>query len=90
MQNVRHALITWKSEFFADKGHGTNYDRIMGINKNEADEDDVKEIIREAVFQEPYVSWIEMINVTYKNRNVIVQLTVVLIDREKIVLEVMA
>ena len=25
VQNVRHALITWKAEFFADNTHGTDY-----------------------------------------------------------------
>lgn len=88
VQNVRHALITWKNEFFADEEHGTDYDRIMGVNQNKADDDEVKEVIREAVFQEPYVSRIEKIDVTYENRNIMVQLLAVLMDEEKIALEV--
>ena len=24
VQNVRHALLTWKAEFFADRRHGTD------------------------------------------------------------------
>lgn len=90
VQNVRHALVTWKNEFFADEEHGTDYDRIMGVNQNEADEDEVKEVIREAVFQEPYVSRIERIDVTYENRDITVQLSAVLMNEEKITLEVTA
>ena len=88
VQNVRHALITWKNEFFADDEHGTDYDRIMGVNQNELDDDEVREVIREAVFQEPYVSRVEKIDVTYENRNITVQLLAVLMDEEKITLEV--
>lgn len=90
VQNVRHALITWKNEFFADEEHGTDYDRIMGVNQNDADDDEVREVIREAVFQEPYVSRIENIDVTYENRNITVQLLAVLTNEEKITLEVTA
>ena len=90
VQNVRHALITWKNEFFADDEHGTDYDRIMGVNQNELDDDEVREVIREAVFKEPYVSRVEKIDVTYENRNITVQLLAVLMDEEKITLEVTA
>ena len=33
VQNIRHALVTWKQEFFADPEHGTDYERIMGTNQ---------------------------------------------------------
>ncbi len=56
VQNVRHALLTWKDEFFADKTHGTDYERIFGVNQNDIDDDEIKEVIREAVFQEPNIS----------------------------------
>lgn len=88
VQNVRHALITWKNEFFADEEHGTDYDRIVGVNQNEVDDDEVREVIREAVFQEPHVSWIEKIDITYENRNIKVQLLAVLMNEEKRTLEV--
>lgn len=81
-------LLTWKNEFFADEEHGTDYERIMGANQNEIDEDEVKEIIREAVFQEPYVLRVEMVEITYKNRSITVWIHVVLTDEEKITLEV--
>ncbi|MEG1562541.1 MAG: DUF2634 domain-containing protein [Bacteroides sp.] len=89
-QNVRHTLLTWKAEFFADETHGTDYERVMGVNQNEIDNDEIKEIIREAVFQEPEVSRIDTISVLYDKRAITVELSAVLIDGEAIVLEVTA
>lgn len=89
VQNVRHTLLTWKDEFFADPEHGTDYERIMGLNQNEIDEDEVKEIIREAVFQEPAVSWIDRINVAMgENRTLIVTLSATMTDGSNFSLEV--
>ncbi len=90
VQNVRHALLTWKEEFFADPTHGTDYERIMGLNQNDIDDDEVKEIIREAVFQEPDVSWIEDIQVALEVRTIVVTLTAVMTDGTKFNLEVTA
>lgn len=90
VQNVRHALLTWKAEFFADKTHGTDYERIMGVNQNELEVGEIEEVIREAVFQEPAVSWIDNISVSYEQRNVKVEISAVLADEEKIKLEVVA
>lgn len=90
VQNVRHAILTWKAEFFADETHGTDYERILGVNQNEIDDDEVKEIIREAVFQEPMVSRIDSISVHYDKRTITVELSAVLVDGETIVLEVTA
>lgn len=90
VQNVRHALLTWKAEFFADKTHGTDYERIMGVNQNELEVGEIEEVIREAVFQEPAVSWIDNILVSYEQRNVKVEISAVLADEEKIKLEVVA
>lgn len=89
VQNVRHTLSTWKDEFFADPTHGTDYERIMGLNQNEVDEDEVKEIIREAVFQEPSVSWIDSISVAMgEGRMLIVTLSATMEDGSKFDLEV--
>lgn len=90
VQNVRHALLTWKKEFFADLTHGTDYDRIFGINQNEIDEDEIKEIIREAVFQEPQVSRIDTITLSFNKRSVSVMLVATLVNNETITLEVTA
>ena len=88
IQNVRHALLTWKAEFFADLEHGTDYKRIIGKNQNEIDNEEIKEVIREAVFQESKVQRIDSISATYENRSIIVELSAILVDGETITLEV--
>ncbi len=90
VQNVRHALLTWKAEFFADLTHGTDYERIMGVKQNDIDDGEIEEIIREAVFQEPDVALIDEITVSYENRNITVEIVATLVDDEKIRLEVTA
>ena len=84
VQNVRHALLTWKAEFFADLVHGTDYERIMGTNQNEIDINEIQDIVREAIFQEDEVSRIDTLNVSYDGRSVTV------VSGETIELEVTA
>lgn len=88
IQNVRHALLTWKAEFFADETHGTDYERIFGLNQNDIDQEEVKEVIREAVFQEPEVERISSMDVEYSKRQISVSLSAVLTNGETITLEV--
>ena len=88
VQNVRHALLTWKAEFFADKTHGTDYERIFGVNQNDIDDDKIKEVIREAVFQEPDISRIDEFYVTYNRRSVSVKFLATLVSNDTIILEV--
>ena len=90
VQNVRHALVTWKAEFFADQTHGTDYERIMGKNVNEVDVNEIKEVLREAIFQEPRVQWINSLDVTYDGRNVTAVFAAALSDGETISMEVSA
>lgn len=90
IQNVRHALSTWKKEFFADLEHGTDYESIMSKNQNEIEDEEVKDIIREAAFQEPDVQRIDAINVSYDRRTITVQLSATLVNDESITLEVTA
>ncbi len=90
VQNVRHALLTWKAEFFADKRHGTDYERIMGVNQNDLEDGEVEEVIREAVFQEPDIAWIENIVVSFGDRSITTEILAVMVDDEKISLEVTA
>ncbi len=90
VQNVRHALLTWKAEFFADRRHGTDYERIMGVNQNELEDGDVDEVIREAVFQEPDISWIERLTITFENRTITAEILAVTVDDEVVRLEVTA
>ena len=89
-QNVRHALVTWKQEFFADPEHGTDYERIMGTNQNESESEEIKEILREAIFQEPDVSRIDEMTVSYDGRSVSAMFSATLVNDEQISLEVTA
>lgn len=88
VQNVRHTLLTWKEEFFADDEHGTDYERVIGKSQNEIDNDEIEEIIRDAVFQEPEVSRIDSMSVTYENRRISVDFSATLENGESITLEV--
>ena len=90
VQNVRHALLTWKAEFFADLVHGTDYESIVGKNQNEIDLDEVQDIIREAIFQENDVSLIDSISVSYVWRSLTTEFTVTLVNGETITSEVTA
>ena len=90
VQTVRHALLTWKAEFFAAAVHGTDYERILGVNQNDVDEEEIKEIMREAIFQEPDVSRIDSMTVSYDGRSVSVAFTATLVNKETITLEVTA
>ena len=90
VQNVRHALITWKAEFFADNTHGTDYERILGKNVNEVDVSEIKEVVREGIFQEPNVQWIDSLDVTFNGRSVTAAFVATLINGESISLEVTA
>ena len=90
VQNVRHALVTWKAEFFADETHGTDYERIVGKNQNEVDMSEVKDVLREAIFQEPYVQRVDSLEVTYENRSITALFQGTMINGEKVRLEVKA
>ena len=88
VQNVRHALLAWKAEFFADETHGTDYDRIFGLNQNDVDDDEVDEIIREAIFQEQDVSRVDSLVVTHDGRNISVTFSATLVNGKTKVWEV--
>jgi hypothetical protein len=88
VQNVRHTLVTWKAEFFADEVHGTDYERIAGTNQNDVNNGEIEEVIREAIFQEPEVSRIDALSITYDNRAVLVEYSATLKNGERISMEV--
>ena len=90
VQNVRHALLTWKAEFFADLVHGTDYERIMGTNQNEIDINEIQDIVREAIVQEDEGSRIDTLTVSYDGRSVTAEFSATLVSGETIELEVTA
>ena len=51
---------------------------------------DVDEVIREAVFQEPDISWIESLTITFENRTITAEILAVTVDDEVVRLEVTA
>lgn len=90
VQNVRHTLLTWIAEFFADETHGTNYPEIVGMNENDIDENLIKEVFREAIFQEPNVSRIDSLSISFENRKITATFTATLVSGETINMEVAA
>lgn len=89
-QNVRNTLLTWKKEFFTDLTHGTAYEKIMGKNQNEINQDEIEEILREAVLQEVGVYRVDDIESTYNGRTIEATVIATLKNGEKIKLEVNA
>lgn len=88
VQNIRNVLSTWKEEFFADDEHGTDYEEIMGKSQNEIEDDEIEEIVREAVFQEEEVSSVEDVTYTLNGRRLFVTVVAILSNEEEIILEV--
>lgn len=89
-QNVRLTLQAWRGEFLFVPSHGTDYDRIMGKKPSELTEDEVPEVIRDAVFQEPEVEEVQEVNYTLEGRGLDVSVSGRLSDGETINAEVKA
>ena len=62
----------------------------MGTNQNEIEVEEIKEILREAIFQEPNVSRIDTMTVTYDGRSISAEFSATLVNDEQISLEVTA
>ena len=62
----------------------------MGTNQNEIDVEEIKEIIREAIFQETDVARVDELTVSYDGRSVSAEFSATLVDGEQISLEVTA
>ena len=74
-QNVRLTLEVWRGEFPFDPSHGTDYERIMGKKPRDLEDDEIPEVIREAIFQEPDVEEIEKVDYAIKSRGLDVSFT---------------
>ena len=66
-QCARLTLQAYKKESPFDLTHGTDYARIMGAKPNEISDDEIQEIIREAVYQENDISQANNIEVTHND-----------------------
>ena len=74
-QAVRLTLDVWKGEFPFDPSHGTDYERIMGKKRRELEEDEVSEVIREAIFQEPDVAEVDSVDFATEGRGLNISFT---------------
>lgn len=74
-QAVRLTLEAWKGEFPFDPTHGTEYDRIAGKKARELSEDEVPEVIRDAVLQETTVSEVDTVEYNLSGRSLNVSVT---------------
>ena len=68
-QNIRNNLHTWKGEFPLNTAHGTDWERVVGHPKSEA-EDKSDDVVRASIFQEPYVREIESLAITADGRSI--------------------
>lgn len=87
-QAVRLTLQAWQGEFPFVPSHGTAYERIMGKKPHELTEDEIPEVIRDAVFQEPEVEEVEEVVYTLEGRELAVSVSGRLSDGETINAEV--
>lgn len=67
-QAVRLTLQTWLGEFALVPSHGTDYEASMGKKPKDLTEDEIPEVIRAAIFQEPEVQEVEEVNYTQTGR----------------------
>ena len=75
-------------EFPFVPSHGTAYERIMGKKAHELTEDEIPEVIRDAVFQEPEVEEVQEVSYTLEGRELAVSVSGRLSDGETINAEV--
>ena len=68
-QAVRQTLLVYKGEFPLVPSHGTDYEKIMGKKPNEIEDDEVPEVIREGVFQEPEVTEVDGVEFNIAGRS---------------------
>lgn len=87
-QNVRLTLEVWRGEFPLVPNHGTDYDRILGKKPNELEDDEVPEVVRDAIFQEPGVAEIDAVDYKIEGRSIEVAATGRLSNGDPITMEV--
>ena len=68
-QAGRQTRLVYKGEFPLVPSHGTDYEKIMGKKPNELEDDEVPEVIREGVFQEPEVTEVDGVEFNIAGRS---------------------
>jgi len=66
-QAVRLTVQVYLGEWFLDKRHGTDYARIMGMHPTN---EEIEDILRAAIYQEPEVRHIEELTASRNQRSV--------------------
>ncbi|OPZ65883.1 MAG: hypothetical protein BWY85_00242 [Firmicutes bacterium ADurb.Bin506] len=89
-QCVRLTLLTWLKGFPLDETHGTDYERVLGRKRADLEDDEVDEVIRDAVFQEGDVAQIDALETDKSGRSLSVGLTATLYSGRQISMEVTA
>lgn len=84
-QCVRATLETFKGEWFLDTAHGTDYEQIVGDGTG-----DPETVLREAIFQETNVRFIDTLEVTKQGRSIAVNFAGRMKDGTPIYMEVTA
>lgn len=87
-QCVRLTLLTWKGGFPLDESHGTDYERIFGRRRSDLENDEVEEVLREAIFQETDVEQIDQLDAETDGRELSVTFSGTLYSGQTISTEV--
>lgn len=66
-QNIRMTIKAWKDDFLLVPEHGTDHNSVFGVD---ADNDRIKEVYREAIFQETDITQINSLMVEKTGREV--------------------
>lgn len=79
LQNIRNTLLVYKGEFEKDTNHGTDYETIFS---ELVIDEEIIEIIRDAIFQEEFVAEVVEIKIEHSSRQITVNFTARLISGE--------
>lgn len=88
-QNIQNNLLTWKGEFPLNTDHGTDWPRVVGRPTSEAI-DEADDVLRESIFQEPYVKQIDEITPKLEGRSLGAEFSATLYDGTTVRTEVKA
>lgn len=79
-QCITNTLLAWKKEWFLNLDHGTDYKKIFNARSSVISDEEIREVLREAVFQEKEVQRIDEINLNREGRDLEITVTAVLTD----------
>lgn len=89
-QAMRLTLQVYKGEWPLDESHGTDYKRVMGMKQSQLSDEEIAEVVREAVYQEDEVAAINELAVDREGRSLGISVTAALQDGRPVTVEVNA